>query len=166
MNVILDCNVWVQAISRDGRLPKSAAELKKSELGSILNAALRGVKVEDEVMTIVISRHVVLTSDHVCARNGWTKSGEVSGWMRGLCAHLGQLGNVVFDDTREDYPALAARAAKDGGAEDAEDEAVLRSALANNAVLITEDWMFAGAAGRRGVRVLGPRALIDLIEGR
>lgn len=164
--VLLDCNVWMDAVGRDRQVPKTAAALGKSELGHILNAALRGKKVRGKPMTIVVSRHVMLTCDHVCAKRGWSKPGEVNQWIIGLLGHLNQLGSVVFDDTREDYSALSARAGKADGVEDAEDEAVLRAVLDNNAILVTNDWAFAGAAGRRGARVMGPAALIAALDGR
>ena len=168
MDVILDCNIWVEAVAVNSRIPKSTAQFTNTALGKILNSALRGRKVNGEKLTIVVSRHILLTSDHVCAQRGWSEPGEVAKWMSAIITRLRDLQGVdavVLDGTKEDYPALAARAGKLDGAEDAEDEAVLRAAIHTNATLVTDDRDLAYSAGRRGVKVHGPAALIEMIGG-
>jgi predicted nucleic acid-binding protein len=167
MDAILDCNIWVEAVAVNSQVPKNAAQFANTALGKILNSALRGRKVKGEKLTIVVSRHILLTSDHVCAQRGWSEPGEVARWMSELIARLQtpDVAAVILDGTKEDYPALVARAAKLDGAEDAEDEAVLRAAIHTNATLVTEDRDLAYSAGRRGVKVHGPSALIEMIGG-
>jgi len=160
MKVVLDCNVWVQAAERFGRLPRTAGELAQTNLGQIVNAALRGRPLDGQPVQVVVSRHILAVADHVVTLRGWADAGEFGRWAKEtILARLLEAGAAGVDLTIEDYPALAARAAQPDGAEDAEDEAVLRCAISSGATLVTADWVLAGVAGRRGVAVHGPDAL-------
>ena len=162
--LFLGCNLWLQPFDATGAMP-TQTELKRSLLGQILLAVQNNKKVGGRRVRLVLSRHVLLTCDHVAAVKGWTEAGEVQRWIVALVERGIREGSIIYDPTVEDYPALAARAAQFGGAEDAEDEAILRSAKANNAELVTYDGDLAGTCGRRGITVTGPTELRQQLCG-
>lgn len=155
-DVTLDCNCFIDAIEHFGCIPTDE-DLAKTYLGRILKGIQLGRKVDGKRVRLVVSFHIWTTVDYVSARNGWSAPGQAHAWLAQIIKSLYDLNAVVIENVVEDRPGLIARAARHDGAEDWEDEAVMRCVEKYHTALVTNDRDLAECAGFRNVNVIGGR---------
>jgi hypothetical protein len=120
--VVIDVNLVVDKMLLDAGSPRRPA----AETISLWDAF--GTKVAGSVWRPVLSRHIVATAQHVLEVNYPAVSKSlVAASFAGLTDLL-EVCSGFFDPTTEDYAALTKAAFRNGGT-DAEDEAVLATAL-------------------------------------
>ncbi len=150
--VVIDVNVVVDLALELSGVRTGHRRALESLLGTLGEVTVwRGESVR---LRPILSSHIVTTARSVLRRGRGAQEAEVL--LRAAVRNI-HLRGGIYDDTREDYYVLAARA-RDFFGTDAEDEAVLACAQRCHAAVLTEDREFRQYLADRHVQCWGLEA--------